>query len=327
MTTKHEIGAVAKITGLTIHNLRVWERRHNAVIPERSNDGRRLYSDQDIDRLILLKRCVDHGDRIGTIAKLDQDDLRSRAEKFDERTQHREAAQPATSALSLGLAGMPLFRKTLEKDALRSNGAISIRFGVSAVRDIATAYQQQAVDCVVVELSNITNELADQLIKLVHSIQGTPIIALHHFSRSDIRAELEACNIWPINSNVSSEAIFETAAKRSRAALHPTPSLSEINEPNPKALLNPMQLSVLHTLDSSIPCECPKHLSRIISSLQAFEEYSGNCEITNETEGKLHAEASHTTAHARHALERLLLKILQADGVDVNELSGPESDA
>ena len=44
------------MTGLTDHTIRVWERRYSAVVAERADNGRRQYSEQDVEKLGLLKR-------------------------------------------------------------------------------------------------------------------------------------------------------------------------------------------------------------------------------------------------------------------------------
>jgi DNA-binding transcriptional MerR regulator/methylmalonyl-CoA mutase cobalamin-binding subunit len=69
------IGYVALATGLSPHVIRVWERRYRAVAPERSGKRRRLYSQEDIDRLNLLKRARMSGRRIGSVAALDEETL------------------------------------------------------------------------------------------------------------------------------------------------------------------------------------------------------------------------------------------------------------
>ncbi len=65
------IGYVSITTGLSAHVLRAWERRYQAIKPGRSASGRRLYSQEDIDRLALLKRAVAKGNSISQIADLD----------------------------------------------------------------------------------------------------------------------------------------------------------------------------------------------------------------------------------------------------------------
>ncbi|MBT3605147.1 MAG: MerR family transcriptional regulator [Candidatus Latescibacteria bacterium] len=72
---KHPIKAVAQRTGLSTHVIRVWERRYHAVTPKRTDTNRRLYSDEDIDRLQLLKRATEGGHNIGQIANLSEEAL------------------------------------------------------------------------------------------------------------------------------------------------------------------------------------------------------------------------------------------------------------
>jgi DNA-binding transcriptional MerR regulator/methylmalonyl-CoA mutase cobalamin-binding subunit len=67
----YPVKAVAMRTGLSPHVLRIWERRHGAVTPRRSGANRRLYTAEEVARLILLKKAVDAGHAIGRIARLD----------------------------------------------------------------------------------------------------------------------------------------------------------------------------------------------------------------------------------------------------------------
>ncbi|MDJ0988673.1 MAG: MerR family transcriptional regulator [Desulfobacterales bacterium] len=69
--TVFPIGYVSMTTGLSAHVLRAWEKRYTAVKPSRSASGRRLYSQEDIDRLVLLKKAVTSGHSISQIAGLD----------------------------------------------------------------------------------------------------------------------------------------------------------------------------------------------------------------------------------------------------------------
>ena len=71
----YRIGAAARLTGLSEHLIRVWERRYGAVQPHRTASGVRLYSEQDLTRLRSLKRATDHGHAIGGIAALDSRQL------------------------------------------------------------------------------------------------------------------------------------------------------------------------------------------------------------------------------------------------------------
>jgi DNA-binding transcriptional MerR regulator/methylmalonyl-CoA mutase cobalamin-binding subunit len=73
---RHPIQVAARRAGLTPDALRAWERRYGTITPARER-GRRFYSDEDIERLTLLKRATDGGRRIGDVAALSTDELRA----------------------------------------------------------------------------------------------------------------------------------------------------------------------------------------------------------------------------------------------------------
>ncbi|MGB5986441.1 MAG: MerR family transcriptional regulator [Desulfobacterales bacterium] len=74
------IGYVSMQTGLSAHVIRAWERRYQAVTPLRSKSNRRLYTQLDMNRLRLLKRAIQNGHRISTLAGLETADLVSLAD-------------------------------------------------------------------------------------------------------------------------------------------------------------------------------------------------------------------------------------------------------
>lgn len=74
-TPKYLIGAVTKLTGLSVDVVRVWERRYGAVHPARSDGGTRLYSDADVLRLQRLRRAVERGHSISQAARLSEGEL------------------------------------------------------------------------------------------------------------------------------------------------------------------------------------------------------------------------------------------------------------
>jgi len=88
----YTIGFVSKRTGLKPDLIRAWERRHGAIAPNRSETGRRLYADKDIERLLLLDQAVKNGHRIGQAAKLPNEALRTLIADAEAVRLAREAA-------------------------------------------------------------------------------------------------------------------------------------------------------------------------------------------------------------------------------------------
>ena len=79
-------GAAARLAGLPVETLRIWERRYSLSDAERSEHGQRLYSAEQVARLSLLKQLVDQGHAIGVLAG------RALLRVLPERLLHRAAA-------------------------------------------------------------------------------------------------------------------------------------------------------------------------------------------------------------------------------------------
>ena len=65
-----KIGAVARLTGLSAHNLRKWEERYGAVSPHRTGSGERLYTRDDVRRLILIYEVLSADEIAGRVEYL-----------------------------------------------------------------------------------------------------------------------------------------------------------------------------------------------------------------------------------------------------------------
>lgn len=69
------ISGLAKLVGMNVHTIRAWERRYNALQPERSASGQRTYSIEDVEKLKKLKHLNGMGMPIGRIANLTLNEL------------------------------------------------------------------------------------------------------------------------------------------------------------------------------------------------------------------------------------------------------------
>jgi DNA-binding transcriptional MerR regulator len=74
----YSLGAVVRLTGLSAHVLRAWERRYEAVRPLRTPGGTRRYREADVARLRSLRKAVASGHPIGEIARLSEAELEHR---------------------------------------------------------------------------------------------------------------------------------------------------------------------------------------------------------------------------------------------------------
>jgi DNA-binding transcriptional MerR regulator/methylmalonyl-CoA mutase cobalamin-binding subunit len=74
---KYPIKVVSQITGLSVFVIRAWEKRYEVVTPSRTETNRRLYSEEDIEKLKLLNEAVHNGHNISGIAGLSVNELKS----------------------------------------------------------------------------------------------------------------------------------------------------------------------------------------------------------------------------------------------------------
>ncbi len=71
----YRIAAAARMTGVSEHTLRVWDRRYGALASHRTEAGYRLYTNDDVERINRLRELVEAGHAIGEVAKLSPKEL------------------------------------------------------------------------------------------------------------------------------------------------------------------------------------------------------------------------------------------------------------
>lgn len=69
------IQLASRLSGLSTHVIRIWERRYGALSPTRTDTNRRMYCEEAIKRLKLLRELTENGHRIGGVAKLPTEEL------------------------------------------------------------------------------------------------------------------------------------------------------------------------------------------------------------------------------------------------------------
>jgi DNA-binding transcriptional MerR regulator/methylmalonyl-CoA mutase cobalamin-binding subunit len=87
---KYPIKVVSQMTGLSVHVIRAWEKRYNVVEPDRTDTNRRLYSEEDIEKLKLLNDALHLGHHIGGIASLSLSELKKLLSKETRSTVEKQ---------------------------------------------------------------------------------------------------------------------------------------------------------------------------------------------------------------------------------------------
>jgi DNA-binding transcriptional MerR regulator len=85
---RYSIGVCARLSGVPLETVRIWERRYDILRPGRTEGGHRLYSDDDVSLLRAVKVLVDGGMRPSEVFRLGKDGI------FATARQRAQAAPP-----------------------------------------------------------------------------------------------------------------------------------------------------------------------------------------------------------------------------------------
>ena len=102
----HRIGAISALSGVPVSTLRVWEVRHGAFTPAKSEGRHRLYSDEDALRASLIRQLTDSGHSISTLAKLPATQLNELLHQQRNAGQRSRPAAAPQSAITVAVVGV-----------------------------------------------------------------------------------------------------------------------------------------------------------------------------------------------------------------------------
>ena len=320
--SNYRIGAVSRLTGIPPDTLRVWERRYDLVTPMRSEGGGRLYTQEDVTRLSVIKRLVDSGHAIGTIAELSLDQLHERLAE----TRLTDRGLPASRPLRLAMVGTTLPQR-LRTDLESEQGEGIAPVGSYRCReDLLKAKPAPDVDVLLIELPTLDSGSAAEIRALARHCGAARTLVVFGFGTSDVVAQLERTGIVTLRFPVTWEEIRVLAgAQAPRPAPKQPTDLDAglVGEP-PDRLYDDRQLARAGVTSTAIKCECPHHLADLILSLCHFEEYSARCESQNRDDAALHAYLHVTTAKARNLMEQALQKVIEVEGIDLDAMPSEE---
>ena len=304
-------GAAARLAGVPVETLRVWERRHGVTAPQRSVHGQRLYSLAEIRRLSLIKQLVDHGNQIGTIARLPDEQLSSMLGIA--RTQLTGVAATEQAPIRVALVGQTLAPRLI--DCWRY--AVDIVASCSSVAGAAAALGDSVADVVVIELGEMTQPSLLLISGIRDAVGATGVVILYRFCSSiTIRQLREAGHVVAhAPSDAAEITLLCRSAMAHRAPQAPRAPLVDLPGAIPARRFNDLALAQLALMTSNVACECPRHLAEVLLTIVSFERYSAQCENSNPADAALHRHLQYSAAQARALLENALDQLARSEGL------------
>ena len=324
---KYKIGAVSRITGIGSETLRAWERRYKAVTPKRTDSGDRQYSREDVAKLLMLKSLIDCGISIGSVASLNEAELKNILEahsnKKDTKTNEGQKSQTVSDVdCNIALLGSSFPVRVL--DGLEEVKGINLVGTYESVNEFQnTSDNSTQINIVVAETPTINSNTKEQMMNVLKASGAWHVILIYGFANQKQIEEIQSSQITVVRSAVDVQelarlCIFHSGGSERLPGLE-TGSTLHYEQTIPSRIFSNKQLTKLADISSTIKCECPKHLSDIVKDLVSFEIYSAECENENAQDAALHNFLHATTAQARSMLEEAMSHLIRVEGIDINQ--------
>jgi len=311
-------GAAARLAGMPVETLRVWERRYGVVGPRLSARGQRLYSSAEIRRLALIKQLVDMGHPIGAIAALPTDALN--AMHANARTLAGLSGLSDDDTLGearIALVGPLISTRWLEEN--RAGSALRVVGRCASVSDAARSLHDTPADIVVMEFPTLSDESVETVAGVKDACGAAQVIVLYRFAPSAVIRRLRVAG-HQVARAPSDAAEIESLC---RALLRPPQSRATMAArstgagiPSP-ARFGERALSEIAAASTTVYCECPRHLVELVLNLGSFERYSAECANRSPEDAALHRDLELTAATARQMMEDALVRVAVAEGFPV----------
>ena len=318
---RYRSGAVARMAGIPVSTLRIWERRYQVAAPPLTASGHRLYSAHDVQRLALMKRLIGLGHAIGTLAALDLAALEQLA--TTRAATAGFAAAPARSAgpMTVAVIGSALAHRLAPgvPGGPRSAALVARLKVVAVSADLLAAeagVQGLSADILLVQLSTLHTESADRVLALARRVAARQVIVLYAFGPERAVQTLRAAGAVARREPVSNHelAALLTAADPAPASPAIDLALTLSNTSVAARRFSDEALVQIAAMSTTVACECPRHVAELVSQLASFETYSAECRNTGPDDAALHADLNRVAASARAMFEAALVRVAEAEG-------------
>ena len=316
MDNVYRIVAVSRLTGIPADTLRIWERRYHLVDPQRTEKGGRLYSQADVNRLTMIKALVDQGHAISTVANLETRELNDRLS----RARPHNLPEVGSGRHDVCIVGQAI--------TVRANNTAQMPEGLELAGTYTDldSFMEDDTCCqtLVIEFPFLDRTIVKKLQDETLQKRYDNIIVIYAFAPSIILRQMKRLQITTERAPVSIDHIWQMCAGNMPHQVDWSPSVFQpdtvLTEPAPKRQFSSQQLAKLSQMTSALKCECPHHLSSIIETLVAFEQYSTECENDSPQDAALHSYLHIMTAKARWLMEVALEKLAEVENIDTNKL-------
>lgn len=302
------IGTIARLTGLKPDTLRVWERRYGLGASRKSKTGRRQYTQSDLEHLQLVSALVAAGSRIGEIASSERKTLEVLL-RSNAQAPSTKLPEPKPHVVFVGEGLCDWLDE--HQGCLNNVNAQLARFGLQE-DSMQMLEGLQAVDCLVVEFATLASRQMASLKAVRDALQPRKILLTYQFCNERWLKEFEKMDIRAVQFPPDpAQLAFElSSCIAEQATLDGAHNLGDLMEVKPRQY-SAVELSAARKLESTLDCECPRHIADLIRALAQFEEYSASCSVENWRDAAVHSCIYAYTGQARWLMEKAMGAVLE----------------
>ena len=280
----YRIGSVASLTGIAVERLRAWERRYG-LSPVHREGRTRYYSGQQLERLRRIKRLIDQGQPISSLARLTDEQLAAR------QTESLAIAPPMPR---VGVIG-PNLSVLAHQRGEDSQVELAAQWANMAAFNAAT--RPPKLDAIVAQLPTLTTQSIEEIEK---KLSHARIVVIYQFAAEKYLRRAAQANVevfrWPVTWPEIEQACTAASGQPLRAAGMVERRFSDAE-------------LIAIAAGSTDPSHCPKHLVELISQLNAFADYTADCggaDDATAANAALYQQAQREATQARARLEGAL---------------------
>ena len=323
-------GAVARIAGMPVATLRIWEQRYQAVRPVTAASGHRLYSSSDVERATLLRRLTAQGHAIGLLATLETEQMREMLNAPEiTMPANRPVAekQLATRVVVVGQALSGRLQRLTERQSLGlALQMVAVFDTLLEATEAAQHSVKPPVDLLLWQATSLQPGARQELLMAQDAWQAPAVAVVYRFSSAAGRAELTGAGAAvlyePVDDKSLGQWLLSLNSAKTQADLIPPAidlTISNAESLSKQPILPPRfgdtELTQFAGLSSEIACECPSHLAELLLQVSYFEKYSGDCANRSAADAQLHAYLQQVAGTARMLFEKALEQVAIAEGL------------
>ena len=317
------IGAVAKMTGIPVSTLRIWELRHQAFSPSKTTGQHRLYSQEDVNKARLLKQLSKEGHLISAIASLDATSLgrllNPAGLSADLHLLPRTDARTVSMAvIGAGMAERVESRK-FTSHFQSSTIRVTDRFKSLAQASAAQFHEKPQI--LLVKVNTLHDTIRADIQALARRQGVVQTVVVYAFAKESVVEAMrvvgalvrrEPVSDYELSDLISSVLLVDAA--KTVGGVYPDPVI-------PARKYSDETLSHVASSATNILCECPRHVAELIAQLAGFEQYSQECLNKSDEDAHLHAYLHAISGSARALFERALEMVAEHEQITLATIS------